>query len=42
MALRLAACFKTTPEMWLSMQLNWDLFNWDLWLAETKLQNMAG
>jgi antitoxin HigA-1 len=37
MALRLAAYFKTTPEMWLSMQLNWDL--WQEW---TKLQKKAG
>lgn len=31
MALRLAACLNTTPESWLAMQLNYDL-----WQAEQK------
>ena len=29
MALRIAAFLKTTPELWLSMQSNWDL--WQEW-----------
>jgi addiction module HigA family antidote len=35
-ALRFGAFFKTTPEMWMSLQSNWDL--WQEWL---KLQKKA-
>jgi antitoxin HigA-1 len=33
-ALRFAAFFKTSPEMWLQLQLNWDL--WQEWVKQKK------
>lgn len=37
MALRIAKYFKTTPELWLQLQMKWDL--WQEWL---KMKKKAG
>jgi addiction module HigA family antidote len=37
MALRFAAYFKSTPEMWMAMQASWDL--WQEWV---RMQKKAG